>query len=49
MKNYDEVSIKLYRIELCDLLLVCIAAENLANDGGKKWRKLSKCPEMGPV
>ena len=40
MNNYDEVSIKLYRIDICDLLLACIAAENAANDDGIKWKRL---------
>lgn len=38
--NYREVNMALNRIDLCDLLLACTAAEERANDGGKKWARL---------
>lgn len=38
--NYKTVTLKLKRIEICDLLLATLAAKQLANDGGKKWEEL---------
>lgn len=40
MNNYADVKIELKRIEVCDLLLACLAAKELSNDGGKKWDRL---------
>lgn len=40
MNNYTDVKIELKRIEVCDLLLACLAAKELSNDGGKKWDRL---------
>lgn len=40
MNNYTEAKIELKRIEVCDLLLACLAAKELSNDGGKKWDRL---------
>lgn len=40
MLNYENYTLNLKRIEVCDLLLACLAAQNSANDGGKKWERL---------
>lgn len=40
MRNHFETSIKLERIEICDLLLACMAAQDAAGDSGKKWERL---------
>lgn len=43
MPNEKIVSLELKRIDLCDLLLACTAAEEIAkNNGstGEKWNKL---------
>ena len=40
MRNHFETTIKLQRIDICDLMLACLAAEQSANDGGKKWAEL---------
>lgn len=40
MNNYTAVKIELNRIEVCDLLLACLAARELSNDGGAKWNRL---------
>ena len=40
MRNYTETTIKIKRIEICDLMLACLAAKEMANDGGKKWERL---------
>lgn len=34
------MKIEVERIELCDLMLACTAAEMLANDDGQKWTRL---------
>lgn len=39
-RNQLTMSIQLTRLEVCDLLLACIAAEQNATDGGKKWDRL---------
>lgn len=38
MNNYKNCTIKITRIELCDLLLACWAAEE--KSGAEKWAKL---------
>ena len=40
MLNQKTVTIKMKRIELCDLILACTNAMQNANDGGEKWKKL---------
>lgn len=40
MRNQFETTIRLRRIDICDLMLACLAAEQTANDGGKKWAEL---------
>lgn len=40
MRNEKEMTLKLRRIDVCDLLLACLAAKELANDGGEKWETL---------
>ncbi len=40
MRNYDNVTVNVLRIELCDLLLACLAAQDLASDNGEKWSRL---------
>jgi hypothetical protein len=34
------MTIKLRRIDVCDLLLACACVKSDANDGGEKWQKL---------
>ena len=38
--NGYETTIKVKRIEICDLMLACLAAKEIANDEGKKWDRL---------
>jgi hypothetical protein len=40
MRNSFETAVQLKRIDICDLMLACLAAQSLANDGGEKWNKL---------
>lgn len=40
MRNGFETTLKVTRIEICDLMLACMAAKEQANDGGAKWAKL---------
>lgn len=40
MRNESETSIKLRRIDICDLMMACTLTKQMANDGGKKWDKL---------
>lgn len=40
MRNHFKTTIQLERIEICDLLLACLAAKDSANDGGAKWDRL---------
>ncbi len=40
MINANEVTVKLNRIDICDLLLACLAAKDMTNDAGKKWDRL---------
>lgn len=39
-RNELEMHLKLTRIEVCDLLIACISAQQNANDGGAKWNRL---------
>lgn len=36
-RNQFETTIMLKRIDICDLMLACMAAKEAANDAGKKW------------
>lgn len=38
--NAKTVTVKIKRIELCDLLLACIALDNATDDHTTKWAKL---------
>ena len=38
--NYKTMTVELNRIDVCDLLLACLAAKELANDEGSKWTRL---------
>ena len=38
--NYKTMNVELNRIDVCDLLLACLAAKELANDEGSKWERL---------
>lgn len=38
--NSFETYVKMKRIDICDLLLACLAAKSLANDAGAKWNRL---------
>lgn len=40
MRNDFKTTVNVTRIEICDLLLACLAAKEMANDGGKKWDRL---------
>lgn len=40
MRNTVETSVKMKRIDICDLMLACDAAKELSSDGGGKWDKL---------
>lgn len=40
MRNGYVVSLKMKRIDICDLLLACTIAKQMSNDGGKKWDSL---------
>ena len=40
MRNYVDTTVELKRIDICDLMLACLAAKDAANDEGKKWDKL---------
>lgn len=40
MRNEFETTIRVKRIEICDLLIACLAVGNTANDGGVKWYRL---------
>ena len=40
MRNQFATTIQLRRIEICDLMLACLAAKDAASDGGKKWDEL---------
>lgn len=38
--NDFKTTLQLRRIDICDLMLACLAAKELANDDGKKWIRL---------
>lgn len=40
MRNEFETTIKLKRIDICDLLIACTNAQQTASDGGAKWKRL---------
>lgn len=40
MRNESETSIKVRRIDICDLMMACTLAKQMANDVGRKWDKL---------
>lgn len=40
MINDFETTIRVRRIDICDLMLACLAAKDAANDDGKKWMRL---------
>lgn len=40
MRNNFKTTIYVKRIDICDLLLACLAAKEAANDEGKKWDRL---------
>lgn len=40
MRNEFKTTLQVKRIDICDLMLACLAAKNLANDGGTKWDRL---------
>lgn len=46
MINDKNVKIEIKRIEVCDLLLACTAAQQQANDGGEKWKRLHEKIKM---
>lgn len=39
-RNNFATTIQLRRIDICDLMLACLAAKEAANDEGKKWDEL---------
>lgn len=40
MRNDEIMDLRLKRIDVCDLLLACIAAEEISGGEAKKWLKL---------
>lgn len=40
MRNNFKTTLNVTRIEVCDLLIACLAAKQLASDEGKKWDRL---------
>lgn len=40
MRNEFKTTLQVKRIDICDLMLACTAAKQLANDDGKKWDRL---------
>ena len=40
MRNEFKTTLQVKRIDICDLMLACLAAKELANDGGAKWDRL---------
>lgn len=40
MRNEVKTKIQLRRIDICDMMLACLAAKQLANDKGEKWDRL---------
>lgn len=39
-RNQLNMTIRLTRLEVCDLLLACTCTQFSANDGGEKWKRL---------
>ena len=37
MRNEFKTTLQVKRIDICDLMLACLAAKELANDSGTKW------------
>ena len=40
MRNQFKTTIEVRRIDICDLMLACLAAKDIAGDGGAKWDAL---------
>lgn len=40
MRNHFKTAVQLERIDICDLMLACLAARDAANDAGTKWERL---------
>lgn len=40
MRNEFKTTLQVKRIDICDLMLACLAAKELANDNGTKWDRL---------
>lgn len=40
MRNGFKTTLQVKRIDICDLMLACLAAKERANDGGTKWDRL---------
>lgn len=40
MRNSFKTTINVNRLEICDLMLACIAAKWASNGSGEKWEKL---------
>lgn len=40
MRNEFKTTLQVKRIDICDLMLACLAAKELANDSGTKWDRL---------
>lgn len=40
MRNEFKTTLQVKRIDICNLMLACLAAKELANDEGKKWDRL---------
>lgn len=40
MRNHFKTTLKVERVDICDLMLACTLAQYNANDGGKKWARL---------
>ncbi len=40
MRNEFKTTLQVKRIDICDLMLACLEAKELANDSGTKWDRL---------
>ncbi len=40
MRNNFETTLKVKRIDICDLMLACLAVKELSSDAGAKWERL---------
>ena len=40
MRNEFKTTLQVKRIDICDLMLACLAAKDLAYDSGTKWDRL---------